>query len=146
MPGPLGNAYTAAEIRSIFECLQTPYADQYVTMDGLGMIGATTTVNSGSTGQAKSQILAWLTAMDADSITKVQALVVKWDAVRDASVRVNNGGVGDQAVTGVTWDSTDQKKAIQDLMVIYVPFMRYHEVLARRAGGAGVSLTIPMVS
>jgi len=139
-------AFTENEIRSIFECLETPYASQYATLDGLGMIGATTTVNSGSTGQAQSQILAYLAAMDATSIARVQALVVKWDAVSDASARVNNGGVGDGAVTGVTWDAREQKHVIQGLMQTYVPFFKYHEVLARRASGAVVSLTIPMVS
>lgn len=137
-------AFTEPEIRAIFECLETPYSTSYTTMDGMGAIGALTDISNGSTGQAKTQILAWLAAMDATSITQTQALVVQWNLVRLSIARVDDGGVGENAVTGVTYDSREKRHQIQTLMQTYVPFFKFHEVLARRAGTQN-SMSIPTV-
>lgn len=140
--GPLGNAFTADEIRYVFEILENPYSAQYFTTDGLGLIGAETDISNGSTGQCQTQMLTWMTNMDATSITHAQALVADWLPLRKPVVRVNNGSVGENAVSGVTYDATEQRKRIQELMQIYIPFFRFWEVLAKRAGQQN-SVSIP---
>ncbi len=82
--------------------------------------------------------------MDTDSVTKVKALVVQWDLVRLSIARVDDGGVGENAVTGVTYDSRDKQSRIRDLIQIYIPFYKWHEVLARRAGSSN-SISIQTV-
>lgn len=138
-------AYTENEKRMIFECLECPFSTAFFSVDGMGAIGAETDITNASTGQAKTQILAWLAAMDSDSILVVQALVVEWIAVRQGgSTTLVNGGVGSGGVSGVNYDPYAAKKSVKDRMMIFVPFYRFHEVLARRAGAQN-SVSIPQV-
>lgn len=137
-------AFTEPEIRSIFEILEVPYSTGYTVTDGMGAIGALTEISNNSTGQAKTYLLEYLAAMDATSIAKVQALVVQWDSVRLQIARVDDGSVGENAVTGVTYSAADKQQRIKELTQVYVPFFRFHEVLAKRAGNKN-SLTIPSV-
>lgn len=135
--------FTQDQVRSIFECLENPYSTQYYAVDPMGMIGSTNIISVGTEGQAFTQIIAWLTAMDQDSATRVIALTVKWEQVSSAEGKLDHGSVGDNAIAGIVFDFNKKRKRIQTLMQVYVPFFRLAEILARRAAGATDSISIP---
>lgn len=137
-------AFTNTEIRYIYEILETPYSTSFYTLDGMGEIGALTDISNGSTGQAYTQINTWLAAMDATSITVVQALILEWIPVRFATTSLVQGSVGANSVTGANYDPGQKRHQIQSIMQTYVPFFKFHEVLARRAGSSR-SMSIPAV-
>lgn len=122
-------ALTAAQIRSVFECLEVPYSTSYYTTDGMGALSAQTDVSGATTGQAKTVLTSAIAALGSDEETKVAALIVEWDAVSLNVGEITSGGVSDLSGLSFSWDQ--KRKLIKERMQIYLPFFRVHERLAK---------------
>lgn len=122
---------TAAQIRSLFEVIEVPFATSYYTVDGIGSIGAQTDVSGGATGQAKTQILAFLDTRTTDDETAIIALLIEYALVRLDVASITQGSVSEN-VNSASYSPDVKRARIKELMQIYVPFFRWHEVLAKQ--------------
>lgn len=138
------NPFTEPETRYIFEILDCVYSTQYSTLDPMGFLGSTTDISNGSQGQAQTMVIAWLTGMDATSVSIVKTQIIpQWMPVRFPTAKMVEGSVGANSVTNVDFSFEETRQRIRDVMQVYIPFFRVHEVLAKRSKGAGNGLSIP---
>lgn len=136
--------FTSAEKIGLFQALDVPYSTSYTTLDGMGMIGAETTVGGPSTNQAKTVILAALdTLADNDSAghDALQALVQRFNTISTKAAAMVSGGAGD--VQGVSYDFEVERNLIRERIKIIMPYYKLHEVMARlnatkQSGSAGI--------
>jgi len=106
----------------------------------MGALSAQTDISGSTSGQAKTQILASIAALAADDETKVTALCTAWDAASLNVGEISGGGVAD--VTGLTFTWEAKRDIIRQRMQIYLPYYRYHEVLARQNGSKGTNIPV----
>jgi hypothetical protein len=125
---------SSAEEISLFEILEIPYANSYTMVEGVGTISVTFLMT------AKTTVQAWIAALDAASITRLQSNISRWDTIGTTPLRMDGGSVG--AISGLTLDYDGERKKIKDRVLNIVPFFRYHEVLAKSESGGGFNVRI----
>lgn len=104
------------------------------------MISSTASVSAATGAQAKSTITTYLGTLTSDDETKITALVTEWDSISLNSGQIDAGGVTDVQGLSFSWDA--KRKLIKERMQIYVPFFRYHEVLARENKSGGMFIPV----
>lgn len=83
---------------------------------------------------AQQAVYALLADLDAAQETLVEELVDEYDSIRIASagVRVQNGNVGGNDLTGTDVDFTHRKTDLKEMLKVYVPFYQSFETMATR--------------
>lgn len=130
-------ALSEARALALFEILETPYADGFYSMDGMGTLAVSNEISSSTQGQAKTEILAWVLANiegTAGLLTVLNARLDRWIAIDTKVGRMEGGAAGE--VTGLTLNYTEERELIKAKVKNMVPFFKHHEVLARRMGSA----------
>lgn len=133
-------ALTAAQTRSVFEILEVPYLTTYNTVTGVGALTASTSVAGAGTSAAYTALNTSITALAADDETKVTALVTEWDSIRLDTTVIQSGGISN--ISGVSYNPAEKRALIKQLMQVYLPYFRAHEVFAK---DMGPSMTIPVI-
>lgn len=133
-------ALTTAETITLFQILDTPYATEFTTLDGMGATGHTATITSSTAGQAKTMITTYLATLASDVEDELQTLLARWTAVRSNSIRIENGSLG--SLTGIFYNSDSKRALIEEQVKRIVPFYKQHEVVARYAQTSPQNITV----
>lgn len=104
------------------------------------MISSTASVSAATGAQAKSTIQSYLGTLVAADEAKITSLISDWDNISLNSGQIDAGGVTDVQGLSFSWDA--KRKLIRERMQIYVPFFRYHEVLARENKSGGMFIPV----
>jgi hypothetical protein len=86
--------------------------------------------------ELKDDVSAKLAALDADSLVKVQALVVEWDVIRTQTAKIMTGGIGN--LSGLDYDVEKKQARIRQLLHTYVPALHMADAKRRKRGPVGV--------
>ena len=133
-------ALTTAETITLFQILDTPYATEFTTLDGMGATGHTATITSATAGQAKTMITTYLATLASDVEDELQTLLATWSGISTNTVKIEQGNVG--SVGGVWFNYDQKRKSIEDRVKIIVPFYRQHEVVARYNQTNSMNVTV----
>ena len=127
-------ALTPAETRSAFEICHVIYNDVARVNEGFYR-----DINI-DTSYVKSDVVAMLAALDADSEIKVKALIVEWDKVALTTGRIEGGGVGQ--IQGASFSFDEVRARIKEMFRIYVPIMHVVDRAIRNSGAGGTYFTL----
>jgi len=119
-----------ATIRSCFEIARVIYADSLKIHNGYGVVLELSDLDT-----LKDALRTYLTStLDSDSTTKVEALVVAWDAVRLNVGRIEGGAIGE--LSSLTYTADEKRQQIKELFQTYVPVMHIVDSIKRRENAA----------
>jgi len=133
-------ALSTAETITLFQVLDTPYATEFTTLDGMGATGHTATISGATAGQAKTMITTYLATLASDVEDELQTLLASWTTVKSNAVRIENGSLG--SLTGIWYNSDNKRTLIEDRIKIIVPYYKQAEVLARYAQTSPQMMTV----
>ncbi len=123
-------ALSLAERASIFEMLSAFWGAESASItNGYGIVLTLSDLNILTADINRRMDVIDL---DATAVTKVQALVVKWDCIASEDVEIQAGNVGD--ISGVTYSTKSARARIRDVMHTYIPVMHMAQAVQRRKG------------
>lgn len=126
-------AITDAQTMAVFEILEVPQASGFTTNDEMGAISADTQYTPTATASAYIALTAAIAALVDPQLARVEEIADKWNnTVRLKLGRINDGQVG--TLSNATADYDGLRSECRALLQIYLPFYKYHEVLAKRSG------------
>lgn len=132
-------ALTEKQNRIVFHILEVPYSTEYHTVEAMGTLSAQTDINN-VTGQAKTEILAYLAALSTDDQIDLVEYLERWDVIKLRTAKIEGGGLGD--LSGVSSDPAQERALIKQYVQDMVPFYKHHEILARRTASNGITISI----
>lgn len=130
---------------AVFEILEVPQEVGFTTYDQMGAISADSQYTPTATASAYLAVQAAIDALVDPQLSRVAAICDKWNnTVRLKLGRMEGGNVGQ--LSNVTADYAGLRLECRLLLQNYLPFFRYQEVLAKRAGasGYGGGMNIPI--
>src|SRR5205807_752788 len=118
---------TAAQLRSGFEIASVIYQDftNAQIHDGFGVQITVIQLDT-----LQSALNTYLTTLSDDSVTKVAAIVVEWDAIVDLPGSMTGGSVG--SITGLSYSMDDARARLRTRFQTYVPVLHIVDAEIRK--------------